>query len=225
MQEGVKDWQLITVELVSLVVNEERSKIVGWKNPRLSPETHGLVILEIGCGSGAIALSLLRKLPFSRVIAIDKLEAAVDLTRENAQRLHLLERLTVFQHNVSSSSWECLLPWGLVDTIISNPPYVFHEDMTHLAAEILSYEDLGALDGGNDGMSVIKEILHLASYILKDGGNVFLEVDPRHPEMVKDWLCSHPDLSLSVSATYKDFCRKTRFLHIQKNGREHNRES
>lgn len=42
-------------------------------------------------------------------------------------------------------SWECLLPWGLVDTIISNPPYVFHEDMTHLAAEILRYLGISSL--------------------------------------------------------------------------------
>lgn len=217
-----------TEELVSLVVNEEHSKRVSsvyWKNPRLSPESHVPVFLEVGCGSGAIALSLLRKLPHSQVIAIDKLEAAVQLTKENAERLHLVERLKVFQHDVSSSSWKCLLSWGLVDTIISNPPYVFQEDMTHLAEEILSYEDLGALDGGNDGMSVIKEILLLASYLLKDCGSVFLEVDPRHPEMVKNWLCSRPDLSLSVSATYKDFCGKLRFLHIQKNGTEDNRSS
>ncbi|XP_053155881.1 MTRF1L release factor glutamine methyltransferase isoform X2 [Hemicordylus capensis] len=217
-----------TEELVSLVVDEEcRKKLTSayCKDPWLSPGTHGSVILEVGCGSGAIALSLLRKLPHSQVIAIDKSEAAVHLTRENAERLHLQERLKILHLDISSSSWECLQPWGLVDTIISNPPYVFHEDMTHLAAEILSYEDLDALDGGNDGMSVIKEILNLASCILKDYGSMFLEVDPRHPEMVKNWLCNHPDLFLFVSATHKDFCGKPRFLHIQKHGGEVKRRS
>ncbi|XP_044307296.1 MTRF1L release factor glutamine methyltransferase isoform X2 [Varanus komodoensis] len=162
-----------TEELVSLTVAEELRKRVTTaccKNPLLSPEPHGPVILEVGCGSGAIALSLLKKLPHSQVIAIDKSEAAVNLTKENAERLHLQDRIIILRHDVSSSYWECLLPWGLVDTIISNPPYVFHEDMTHLAAEILSYEDLEALDGGDDGMGVIKEILNLASYILKDCG-------------------------------------------------------
>ncbi|XP_077182054.1 MTRF1L release factor glutamine methyltransferase isoform X2 [Paroedura picta] len=152
----------------------------------------------------------------SRVVAIDKLEAAVNLTKENAERLQLQKRVKILHHDVFSSSWEYLLPWGLVDTIVSNPPYIFHEDMSHLAAEILRYEDLGALEGGLDGMNVIKEVLNLTSYILKDLGSVFLEVDPRHPEMVKTWLHSHPDLSLFVSATHKDFCGKPRFLHIQK---------
>ncbi|KAF7249624.1 MTRF1L release factor glutamine methyltransferase [Varanus komodoensis] len=76
-------------ELVSLTVAEELRKRVTTaccKNPLLSPEPHGPVILEVGCGSGAIALSLLKKLPHSQVIAIDKSEAAVNLTKENAER-------------------------------------------------------------------------------------------------------------------------------------------
>ncbi|EMP33899.1 HemK methyltransferase family member 1 [Chelonia mydas] len=156
-----------TEDLVSLVLEEEIQRSgspavnVGHQCPTVVSHP---VILEIGCGSGAIALSLLSKLPTSQVIAVDKEEAAVNLTRENAQ----------------------------------------------------SYEDLGALDGGNDGMTVIKKILALAPCILKNHGSVFLEVDPRHPEMVENWLQSRPDLSLSVSATHKDFFGKPRFLHIQK---------
>uniref|UniRef100_A0A8D0G442 HemK methyltransferase 1, mitochondrial release factors N(5)-glutamine n=1 Tax=Sphenodon punctatus TaxID=8508 RepID=A0A8D0G442_SPHPU len=165
------------------------------------------VILEVGCGSGAVALSLLSKLPHSQVIALDKAEAAVNLTRENAESVH------PEMNQEFGGSWEQLVPWGPVDIIISNPPYVFHEDMTHLEAEILRYEDLDALDGGDDGMRVIKEILMLASYLLKDEGSVFLEVDPRHPEMVKNWLQSHPDLLLSFSATHKDFCGDSLLFH------------
>ncbi|XP_063148022.1 MTRF1L release factor glutamine methyltransferase isoform X2 [Candoia aspera] len=212
-----------TEELVSLILDEEcRKRLTSACSKDLQdfPETHGPVILEVGCGSGAIGLSLLKKLPHSRLIAIDKLEAAVNLTKENAERLHLQERIHTFHHDISSCSWECLLPWGLVDAIVSNPPYIFHEDMTDLAVEILCFEDPDALDGGNDGMSVIKEILSVASYILKDCGSVYLEVDPRHPEMVKNWLSSHPDLFFFVSTTYKDFCGKPRFLHIQKRREE-----
>ncbi|XP_039338659.1 MTRF1L release factor glutamine methyltransferase isoform X2 [Mauremys reevesii] len=176
-----------TEDLVSLVLEEELQRsgspavIAGHQCPTVVPHP---VILEIGCGSGAIALSLLSKLPKSRVIAVDKEEAAVNLTRENAQRLQLQDRIRILHYNVFSGSWEQLLPWGPVDTIVSNPPYVFHGDMSHLAEEILR--------------------------------SVFLEVDPRHPKMVENWLQNHPDLSLSVSSTHKDFFGKPRFLHIQK---------
>ncbi|XP_059712238.1 MTRF1L release factor glutamine methyltransferase isoform X3 [Haemorhous mexicanus] len=206
----------------------------------------------------------------SRVIAMDKEEAAVNLTRENAYRLQLQERIHIIHQDVSHSnsfhsySPLCLFPflslmgggrherqflgedldteligkmlslravcdsfsflgsakqlllWGPIDVIVSNPPYVFHEDMASLDAEILCYEDLDALDGGDDGMRVIKTILALAPSLLKVSGSVFLEVDPRHPNMVEHWLQAHPELLLTLRAIHKDFCGKPRFLHIQK---------
>uniref|UniRef100_A0A8C3VE70 peptide chain release factor N(5)-glutamine methyltransferase n=1 Tax=Catharus ustulatus TaxID=91951 RepID=A0A8C3VE70_CATUS len=197
-----------TEDLVSLVVEEEFQKCGNSALCFPVPVPHP-VILEVGCGSGAIALSLLRKLPQSRVIAMDKEEAAVDLTRENAHRY----KNTYYSFFCSAKQ---LLLWGPIDVIVSNPPYIFHEDMASLDAEILCYEDLDALDGGDDGMKVIKTILALASSLLKVSGNVFLEVDPRHPSMVEHWLQVHPDLLLTLRAIHKDFCGKPRFLHIQK---------
>ncbi|XP_068275953.1 LOW QUALITY PROTEIN: MTRF1L release factor glutamine methyltransferase [Nyctibius grandis] len=208
-----------TEDLISLVVEEESRKCE--KNSDLYfpvPVPHP-VILEIGCGSGAIALSLLGKLPQSRVIAVDKEKAAVDLTRENAHRLQLQDRIHILHHDVSYSSAKQLLLWGPIDFIVSNPPYVFHEDMASLDTEILRYEDLDALDGGVDGMRVIKTILALAPSLLKDSGSVFLEVDPRHPDMVENWLQTHPNLLLVLRAIHKDFCGKPRFLHIQSQSR------
>ncbi|NXX69166.1 HEMK1 methyltransferase, partial [Spizella passerina] len=202
-------------DLVSLVVEEEIQKCENSALCFPVPVPHP-VILEIGCGSGAIALSLLCKLPQSRVIAMDKEEAAVDLTRENAYRLQLQERIHIIHQDVSHSSAKQLLLWGPIDVIVSNPPYVFHEDMASLDAEILCYEDLDALDGGDDGMRVIKTILALAPSLLKVSGSVFLEVDPRHPDMVEHWLQAHPELLLTLHAIHKDFCGKPRFLHIQK---------
>ncbi|XP_050168936.1 MTRF1L release factor glutamine methyltransferase isoform X2 [Myiozetetes cayanensis] len=155
----------------------------------------------------------------SQVIAVDKEEAAVHLTRENAHRLQLQERIHIIHQDVSHSSAEQLLLWGPIDVLVSNPPYVFHEDLASLDAEILRYEDLDALDGGDDGMRVIKTILTLAPSLLKDSGSVFLEVDPRHPDMVEHWLQAHPNLPLTLRAVHKDFCGKPRFLHIQKQSR------
>ncbi|NXT73201.1 HEMK1 methyltransferase, partial [Zapornia atra] len=202
-------------DLVSLVLEDEsekRGKNSGLCFPVPVPDP---VILEIGCGSGAIALSLLSKLPQSRVIAMDKEKAAVDLTRENAHRLQLQDRIHILHRDVSCSSAKELLLWGPFDFIVSNPPYVFHEDLASLDAEILCYEDHNALDGGDDGMRVIKTILALAPSLLKDSGSVFLEVDPRHPDMVENWLRAHPNLRLVLRAIHKDFCGKPRFLHIQ----------
>ncbi|XP_077849047.1 MTRF1L release factor glutamine methyltransferase isoform X12 [Macaca mulatta] len=145
-------------ELVEWVLEEvaQRSYAVGSPGSPL--------ILEVGCGSGAISLSLLSQLPQSRVIAVDKGEAAISLTHENAQ----------------------------------------------------SYEDPAALDGGEEGMDIITHILALAPRLLKDSGSIFLEVDPRHPELVSSWLQSRPELYLNLVAVRKDFCGRSRFLHIQR---------
>lgn len=174
------------------------------------------VIMDIGCGSGAISLSLLQKLPQSRLISVDKGIAAVNLTLDNAVRLKFMDRIKVLHHNILTDPIEELLPWAPVDAIVSNPPYVFEEDMQSLAPEILRYEDLDALCGGTDGLLVIKAILSRTPQLLKDSGSVFLEVDPRHPEMVNKWLSTCPDLRLHLISIHKDFCGKPRFLHLRK---------
>ncbi|XP_057562443.1 MTRF1L release factor glutamine methyltransferase isoform X1 [Hippopotamus amphibius kiboko] len=205
-----------TEELVEWVLEEvtQGSRVVGAQGSPL--------ILEVGCGSGAISLSLLSRLPQSRVIAVDKGEAAICLAHENAQRLCLQDRIRIVPFDMTlEGNWAHLLSWGPVDLVVSNPPYVFHQDMEKLAPEILSYEDPLALDGGEEGMDIITHILALAPRLLKDSGSIFLEVDPRHPELVGSWLQSHPDLSLDLVAVRRDFCGRPRFLHIRRSGPQH----
>ncbi|KAM6160130.1 MTRF1L release factor glutamine methyltransferase isoform 1-T1 [Erethizon dorsatum] len=200
-------------------------ELVEWVLEEMAQRRHmmeaqdGPRILEVGCGSGAISLSLLTQLPESQVIAVDKEEAAVSLTCENAERLQLQDRIWIVPFDVTSEgSWTHLQPWGPMDLVVSNPPYIFHQDMEQLAPEIRSYEDPVALDGGEEGMDIITSILTLASQLLKDSGSIFLEVDPRHPELVSSWLQSRPDLYLNLVAVRKDFCGKPRFLHVQRSG-------
>nr|XP_019579316.1 PREDICTED: hemK methyltransferase family member 1 isoform X4 [Rhinolophus sinicus]XP_019579318.1 PREDICTED: hemK methyltransferase family member 1 isoform X4 [Rhinolophus sinicus] len=121
-----------TEELVEWVLEEVAQR------PRAVGAQGGPLILEVGCGSGAISLSLLSQLPQSRVIAVDKGEASICLTRENAQRLRLQDRIWIVPLDVTlEGSWAHLLSWGPMDLVVSNPPYVFHQDMEQLAPEIL----------------------------------------------------------------------------------------
>lgn len=195
-----------TEELVGLVLAD-------CPGLRQSPEPR---ILEVGCGSGAVSLALLRNVPQARVLAIDKTEAAVNLTRDNAERLNLQHQIQILQHDILSDPAEHLLALGPVDILVSNPPYIFTEDLSSLDPEILRYEDRAALDGGPDGMDVMKAILRLAPLLLNPGGSVFLEGDPRHPDMVEEWLKNHPELQLQLLNVVKDFCSKPRFIHLQR---------
>ncbi|XP_068451062.1 MTRF1L release factor glutamine methyltransferase isoform X2 [Clinocottus analis] len=138
--------------------------------------------LEVGCGSGAISLSLLKSLPQLKVTALDQSQDAVDLTGENA---------------------------------LSNPPYLFSEDMTTLEPEIFLFEDHAALDGGEDGMKVIKQILTLAPQILSNYGRVYLEVDPRHPPLIRRWVEVNVE-EMRYVETRHDITGRPRFCILQK---------
>ncbi|XP_068109098.1 MTRF1L release factor glutamine methyltransferase isoform X3 [Hyperolius riggenbachi] len=155
----------------------------------------------------------------AHIVATDKTEAAVSLSQENAERLGLQHRIQILHHDIVSDSALPLLALGAVDVLVSNPPYIFKEDLSALEPEILRYEDHAALDGGPDGMVVMKAMLHLAPLLLKPKGHIFLEGDPRHPTMLQMWLQRHPELQLQLIHVIKDFCGKPRFVHIQRRDR------
>lgn len=106
---------------------------------------------------------------------------------------------------------------GKLDLIVSNPPYVPTEQLKQLEPEISLYEDLRALDGGVDGLNVIKSILKLASSRLCLKGFCWLEVDPSHPPLIEKYLNEHmATLNLKFISSYKDMRGKERFVEIMK---------
>uniref|UniRef100_A0A1Q3FF60 peptide chain release factor N(5)-glutamine methyltransferase n=1 Tax=Culex tarsalis TaxID=7177 RepID=A0A1Q3FF60_CULTA len=172
--------------------------------------------LEIGCGSGAITLSLLKQIPKATAIALDQSKLACELTMENAKRYNFSEKLRIFKHKLVDK-----LPDELADhrfdMIVSNPPYVPSGQLLRLDPEVKVYEDLRALDGGPDGLTVIKTILSLASDHLADEGILWLEVDTSHPPLIAAYLEEHGErLGLRYVSSYKDLFRKERFVEIVK---------
>lgn len=175
-----------------------------------------LNFLEIGCGTGCISLSLLYSLPKAKSVAIDQSQMACDLTSENAKRLQLENRIQVIRHKLTEESQLSELENSL-DLIVSNPPYVPNRDLLNLEPEIKLYEDLRALDGGADGLVVIKNLLRLATKTLKRNGHLWLEVDPTHPELIRKYLQENiSELQLKFVASYKDVFQKDRFVEITK---------
>ncbi|XP_041816279.1 MTRF1L release factor glutamine methyltransferase [Chelmon rostratus] len=171
--------------------------------------------LEVGCGSGAISLSLLKNLPQLKAIAVDQSQDAVDLTRENALRLGLQDRLQVYHIDVMKDAETVLSLCSPVSALVSNPPYLFSEDMMSLEAEVFRFEDHAALDGGNDGLTVIKQILTLSPQILSNPGRVYLEVDPRHPPLIRRWVEANVE-EMHYMETRHDISGRPRFCILQR---------
>jgi release factor glutamine methyltransferase len=132
------------------------------------PADRPLRVLDLGTGSGAIALALARERPLAHVLATDASRDALDVARDNAGRLGL-DRVTF-----ARADWYDGLPPGTFDAIASNPPYVADGD-PHLQEGDVRFEPRGALVAGSDGLSALRTIVAGAPARLVPGGVLAVE--------------------------------------------------
>lgn len=137
-------------------------------------------ILDLGTGSGCIAITLALEIPQAEVTAVDASQAALAVAQDNATRhgagLRLLQ-----------SDWFAAVPGERFDLIVANPPYIATAD-PHLAAGDLRHEPLQALASGPDGLDAIRRIIAGASAHLVAGGQIWLEHGYDQAAQVRDLL-------------------------------------
>lgn len=139
------------------------------------------LVIDVGTGTGAIAISLAHYLPGAQVIGIDLSEDALGLAQENGETHQLLERLKFVQGSFLTPVVE--LGWK-VDVVVSNPPYIPTKDLAGLQAEV-HHEPKLALDGGEDGLNAYRQIIAQAATVLKPQGLLAFEVGIGQGEQVK----------------------------------------
>lgn len=132
--------------------------------------------LDLGTGSGCIALSLAKEIPNASVLATDVSPEALDVAASNALRLNLNHRVSFMLSDVFEGLGE-LEPF---DIIVSNPPYIPSSSLNSLPSEVINHEPTLALDGGNDGLDIARRIIDGAHRYLKPGGHLLLELDERN---------------------------------------------
>jgi len=163
-----------TEELVEIILD-------AWKRG----VHHGPVrFVDVGCGSGAIGLALLKALPKgSTCVAVDINPDAVELSRANARSVLGQDEACYAAELCSAADLAAVLRrrgGAAIDFIVSNPPYIPTRDMPTLQREVADWEDAGALDGGDDGLDVARDVLDAAFDL---GVNaLWLELDTSHPE-------------------------------------------
>ena len=154
-------------------------------------------ILDIGTGTGCILLSILKELTLSRGTGIDASAKAIEVAKRNASNLGLFNRSKFKVFNINQYFN------GKYDLIVSNPPYIPSKDLKNLSKDIINHEPKRALDGGIDGLDLIKKVIYKSSYLLKKDGLLALEIGFNQYKKVSYILRSKGFREVSKEYDYK----------------------
>jgi release factor glutamine methyltransferase len=128
-------------------------------------------IADVGTGTGCLAISLALECPWARIIATDCDPRTLTLARRNARRFHVSARIRFLRTDLLAA----LTPRSL-DAVVANPPYVSTGDWMRLERQIRRFEPRLALDGGPDGLDLIRRLAGQARGVLRPGGALLLEI-------------------------------------------------
>jgi len=162
--------------------------------------------VEIGTGSGAIAISLALKLPHIQVYATDISASALQIAWLNAKQLGASNRIIFIQGDMLTILSGLELE-GRVDFIVSNPPYIPTNEIDVLPPDVRDFEPRVALDGGKDGRDYYKKIIKNAPDYLMSGGYLALEVGPGQAEPVQELMQKHFETQI-----INDLCQRERVV-------------
>jgi release factor glutamine methyltransferase len=163
----------VTVTPDVLVPRPETEVLVEWALGLLPPPRPGWRprVVDVGTGSGCIACAIAHARPDARVLAIDLSPAAAGLARDNARRLGLAARVGV----VVGDALAPVRAARGADLIVANPPYMPRDALGALPPEVIAHEPRLALDGGPDGLALVRRIVADAPRRLAHGGALVLE--------------------------------------------------
>mmetsp|Transcript_9242 Transcript_9242/g.14796 ORF Transcript_9242/g.14796 Transcript_9242/m.14796 type:complete len:353 (+) Transcript_9242:124-1182(+) len=170
-------------------------------------------ILDVGCGTGVIGLSLAEMIPDASVEAIDCDPLAIDVSIENSKRVLEPSETSCYKAKVCNA--QDYVPDYRFDIVVSNPPYIPRDDMTTLQEDVRNFESWGALCGGEDGLDVVRVIVKQLHSWCNSGAVCWMEVDPTHPLKIKEWIQGNPGLNVKFEASYKDLFGLERFVKLR----------
>lgn len=177
----------------------------GWQFLQERAGKGELRALDVGTGSGCLAITLAAKVPQVEVCAVDISDAALKVARENAARHGVSERILFLRSNGFAA-----LPAGSqFALIVSNPPYIASAEVEKLAPEVRDYEPRQALDGGSDGLDFFRRLAAEAPSFLASEGRLMLEIADGQEEAVRKILVQH---NWAVEAIGNDYSQRPRIV-------------
>ena len=175
-------------------------KIVDLRTPGSGQRT----ILDIGTGSGAIAIALAKHCPNVHVLGVDISQQAIDLAKENIKHNKVEKQVKVKQANI----FEGLDKKEKFDLIISNPPYIKTQELNDLPIDVKQEPGI-ALDGGEQGVCFYKAILEKAKQYLKPNGFIAFEIGETQAQAI---IAEAKGQEFSLMGLEKDYADRERYL-------------
>ena len=160
-------------------------------------------ILDIGCGSGCLIISILLERPYSRGVAVDISKKAINVSKINAKMQHLGNRIKFIHSDIDK------VFSGKYDLILSNPPYIKKHKIKYLDDEVKIFEPRIALEGGLDGLLKIKKIILKSSKLIKRGGRLVIEIGFDQKFKVKKILEKN---NFYINKIIRDYSNKDRCI-------------
>jgi len=164
-------------------------------------EEKKISILDIGTGTGCILISLLSELKNSKGIGIDISKKALRIAEKNSEQHGMKNKIKFFHKSLDSKFYQKF------DLIVSNPPYIKKSEIKNLKEDVRKFEPRIALDGGNDGLDLIKKVIYKSKYILKIKGMLALEIGNEQFNKVSKILKKNNFKIEHIIKDYKDNIR------------------
>ena len=180
---GKKDFWSYQFDICrDVLIPRPDSELIVEQALKLTKNKHRLKLLDIGVGSGCLLLSILNEKKDFYGTGIDTSKKCINLSKKNALNLNLKNRVKFFKTDIDNFNY------GKYDLIISNPPYINQYDLKYLDKEVVNFEPKLSLNGGIDGLTVIRKVINKAFVLMKTNGVLILEIGHDQKEKVRNIL-------------------------------------
>ena len=170
-------------------------------NMKLNPKH----ILELGTGSGAISIALMKNFPEAKCIATDINRNSLELAKRNAKKNHVLEKI-----NFICCNWLDIFVNFDFDIILANPPYIRTEVIKKLEPEVRNYDPINSLDGGKNGIDCYKKIiLGLDQKLFSKNSKILFEIGYDQAQKVEKLM---KEANIMETSVFKDYSNQPRFV-------------
>ena len=170
-------------------------------------------ILDLCTGSGCVAVAVAKNAKSARITATDISPAAIEIARENAARHKLAERIDL----IESDLFQAISADSRFDVIASNPPYIPSGEIDELDAEVAKHEPRLALDGGPDGLSILRKIIEGAPRFANTNALLLLEFTPEQAESLMEIAVSHggyDEITIRKDLAHRPRILRARFRQV-----------